>query len=73
MQLSHAGARDDSYSLEGGTPNEALTLEDKGAVWAVYYSERGQRTSERIFPTESLACEYFLKLMLADGSAFSPF
>ncbi len=31
----------DSYSLEGGLPNEAYCLNREKNVWEVYYSERG--------------------------------
>lgn len=44
-----------AYSLEGGLPSECYVLEQRGHRWYVFYSERGQRTGEREFDTESAA------------------
>jgi hypothetical protein len=52
-----------SYSLKGGLPNEAYCLERLTDKWAVYYSERGSKTSLKEFTTENEACEYFIQLM----------
>lgn len=52
-----------AYSLKGGLPNEAYCLESLPNKWAVYYSERGSKTSLKEFATENEACEYFLQLM----------
>ncbi|MHC1747293.1 MAG: hypothetical protein AB9856_02750 [Cellulosilyticaceae bacterium] len=49
----------DSYSLEGGLPNEVYCLGKNERIWEVYYSERGQKTSLEIFLTEDAACEFF--------------
>jgi hypothetical protein len=61
--------RPDMYSLTGGLPNEAHCIEDRGYEWAVYYSERGERSEERIFPNESEACEFFLRRIQSDPTA----
>ena len=45
--LEAEGFRQDVYSLTGGLPNEAYCLENRGYEWAVYYSERGERSGER--------------------------
>ena len=55
-----------AYSLDGGTPSEAYVLERRCAEWAVYYSERGLRSSEVVFQTEDEACSHLLDLMLRD-------
>jgi hypothetical protein len=47
------------YSLEGGMPDEKLCLERTPSGWAVYYSERGLRTSLKYFTSEDQACRYF--------------
>ena len=60
-----------SYSLDGGLPNERYTLGQNGPKWSVYYSERGQKTAERVFDSEDLACRYLLNLLCNDPSAQS--
>lgn len=55
--------RPETYSLDGGLPNERLCLERRSDGWAVYYSERGIRTSEVAFLHESDACIYMLDVM----------
>lgn len=50
-----------AYSLVGGLPNEAYVLSKECGAWSVYYSERGIRTEEIRYPTETEACEALLK------------
>lgn len=57
--LAAAGVRPAAYSLDGGLPGERLCLEERADGWAVYYSERGLRTGETLYPTEAEACEAF--------------
>ncbi len=54
----------DSYSFEGGLPNEALCISRHEDNWEIYYSERGKKTNLMIFNTESEACECFYKRLL---------
>lgn len=55
---------DKYYSiLTGGLPNEKLCIVNN-EVWAVYYSERGQKTGLKEFSSEAEACEYFLRKLL---------
>ncbi|NYF11408.1 hypothetical protein HDC94_002564 [Leifsonia sp. AK011] len=62
--LQQKGVPADSYSLEGGNPSEAMVLDhSRSGLWYVYYSERGNRVSERVFAREEDACEYFLELL----------
>jgi hypothetical protein len=49
------------YDLEGGQPSERYVLSDEKYRCCVYYSERGLRTGERCYPTESEACEDLLR------------
>lgn len=60
--LKSSGIPKHWYCLEGGLPNEAMCIdrEDDGR-WSVYYSERGRRSSLRLFDTEYDACEHFRK------------
>ncbi len=67
IELNNAHIRSDSYSLEGVPKDESLILEPStGNGWRIYYSERGVRTSEKVFLTEEQACECFLEMVLRD-------
>jgi len=45
-----------AYSLNGGYPNEAFCIGQNNGKWEVYYSERGNKSSLKIFDTEEEAC-----------------
>ena len=55
--------REDSYSLNGGLPNEAYCLNRNKNTWEVYYSERGNKTGIKEFSSEEEACEYLWGLL----------
>jgi hypothetical protein len=55
---SAAGIERDAYSFEGGHPSEALVLDRRGALWAVYYSERGFERDVSMFGQERDALNY---------------
>jgi hypothetical protein len=57
--------RSDVFSLDGQS-NECYVIENRGARWVVYYSERGLETGVREFPTESAALEYMLEMLRTD-------
>jgi hypothetical protein len=59
VRLSQEQLPPDAYWLDGGLPNEALTLNEQHGRWQVYYSERGRKTSLQEFDTETQACTYF--------------
>ena len=47
------------YNLDGiGRTDERLCLEFSDNKWHVYYSERGVKTTDKIFASEDAACEY---------------
>lgn len=64
--LTSRGVRADSYSLNGGLPNEQYCIDRDGLQWLVYYSERGVKMSLREFAVESDACQHLLTLLLPD-------
>jgi hypothetical protein len=68
-ELNRLGIDREAYSLEGGLPVEKYCLEDRRRHWAVYYSERGLRSGERIFDSEDAACRYLLSLLRVDPTA----
>jgi hypothetical protein len=57
-----------AYSLGGGLPNERYVLDQESDGWAVYYSERGQKSNKLVFETEDQACRYLLKVLTDDTS-----
>ncbi len=61
-----------AYCLSGGLPNEKYTLCQAGAKWSVYYSERGQKSGERVFDSEDEACRYFLQILTNDSTTHIP-
>jgi hypothetical protein len=58
-----------AYSLRGGAPDECLVLNRLNGGWDVFYSERGQRNSQRWFKTEAEACEYLRARLIRDPTA----
>lgn len=61
-----------AYCLSRGFPNEKYTLDQAGKKWSVYYSERGQRSGERVFDSEDEACRYLLQLLTNDSTIRVP-
>jgi hypothetical protein len=58
-----------AYCLSGGLPNERLVLnQELDGTWGVYYSERGQKSSLRVFKSEESAVQYFLDVILHDSA-----
>ena len=56
-----------SYSLTGGLPNECYVISNEGSgIWEVYYSEKGIKSSLKIFYSENEACSYLLKILVND-------
>lgn len=67
--LKEAKVNPEAFSLDGGSPSEAYVLSEDGyGVWSVYYSERGIRSSEKKYKTESDACEDLKQRILSDSS-----
>lgn len=59
----------ESYSLEGGLPNEAYCIEHTEDQWQVYYSERGQKSHIQQFETENEACKTLFQLLVDEGKS----
>ena len=51
-KLQELTIRKDSYCLHGGLPNEAYCISQLDNTWEVYYSERGSKTSKKVFIDE---------------------
>jgi hypothetical protein len=64
-RLISENIRRDVYSLKGGLPNEAYCISKKDGTWEVYYSERGSKTSLKVFHNEEEACQYFYDSLIA--------
>lgn len=53
------------YNLDGiGRKDERFCIELNGYEWAVYFTERGIRTTEVKFSYEDEACNYLLKQLV---------
>lgn len=61
IKLKELGVPGVLYSLRGGAPSEKYCIQEKDGRWYTYYSERGERTNERIFSSEDEACEDLLR------------
>jgi len=66
-ELRHLSVQAFAYSL-GRDENEAYCRVGEPDGWHVYYSERSNRISEEVLPSESAACDRLLQLVLHDGS-----
>jgi hypothetical protein len=66
LELKRLKISKDSYSLNGGLPNECFCISQVNSIWKVYYSERGHKSQLKIFKSESEACIYFLNFITAD-------
>lgn len=56
-----------SYSISGITRppiEEQYVLEEDRGRWLIYYLERGEKRSLRVFLSEDAACRYFLGWIL---------
>ncbi|SEH95656.1 hypothetical protein SAMN05660691_02425 [Rheinheimera pacifica] len=70
-KLEQESVKSTSFSLEAKNfdPDEALCLRQEGSGWVVYYSERGLQTGKQNFKSESEACFYILRELLADPTS----
>jgi hypothetical protein len=64
--LTAERVRTDAFSLGDVHPDECLCLDAVAGGRAVYYTERGLRTGERLFDTEDEACDFMAARLLAD-------
>jgi hypothetical protein len=57
------------YSISGLTKppiDEQCVLQEEEGKWLVYYYERGERNSLRVFESEDEACRYFVDWVVSD-------
>lgn len=66
--LAAEGVNPQSYRLNGEHADETYILEPEPIGWAVYYSERGLRSGERLFADEDAACAHLLGVILRDST-----
>ena len=71
VQSGSLGVSSSVYSLKGGSPSEKYCPSNDSGLWLVYYFERGQRSGEKCFESESQACECLLGLLEGDPTARS--
>ncbi|MFM2482553.1 hypothetical protein [Celerinatantimonas sp. YJH-8] len=65
-KLTELGVKDRTYSICDEIGDEQYCLERSGIRWFCFYSERGQRTGEKVFGNENDACVYFYTLLSND-------
>lgn len=66
-KLKEARINPNTYSLEGSSSGEEYVLSDeRHGTWAVYCSERGLRRCERMFQSETEACEDLYRRIMDD-------
>ena len=65
-QLDDLGVNENSYSLGENFEDEQYCLEKTGEKWHYYYSERGEKTGERVFDCEDDACEFMHSILEND-------
>jgi hypothetical protein len=58
-RLTKLGVPSYSYNLDGkGRDDERLCLGFTNNEWSVYYIERGEKTTNKIFMSEEEACQF---------------
>ena len=62
-RLKTEGVPEDLYSLDGGQWGDRYCLEQRGSLWYVYHSERGQAYDDMPFVTEEEACDRLYDLL----------
>ena len=62
----------DAVKIGAGLPvaNEQYCIVENSGNWEVYYAERGQKGSLRIFGSEEDACAYLLSILKQDTSVW---
>lgn len=69
-ELKKLGIMPSVYCLDGGTPDEAYTVEGQGTSWGVFYYERGKQSVVKFFDSEDEACRDLLERLRADPSCY---
>ena len=67
LRLQGTGVPDSVYSV-GRERNETYCLVEESDGWHVFYSERGNRNSERVFVSEAVARDELVRLVTNDGA-----
>ena len=66
LKLNELEIKKDAYSLLSSPKDETYCLEYKFGQWSYFYSERGQRSGEKVFSNECEACIYFYDQITSD-------
>jgi hypothetical protein len=66
-ELDAAGVNPREYAINGDDfPGDQFVVgKDSSGVWEVFYTERGYRSEQMNFKSESAACEHFLDWVLS--------
>lgn len=60
-KIRDAGFPLEAFTLFEESREETLCMQEAGAGWVVFYSERGRRSNEKYFAIEEKACDYFFR------------
>jgi hypothetical protein len=71
IRLSEAGVSESAYTIGELYRNEVYVIAREGALWCVYYSERGLKTGLEVFATEDAACQKFFEWVVSDRTPSS--
>lgn len=66
-RLQRLGVPDSVYSVARDR-NETYCLVEEADGWHVFYSERGDRNSERVFVSKAAASDELVRLVVNDGA-----
>ena len=67
LRLQRLGVPDSVYTV-AREKNETYCLVEESDGWHVFYSERGNRNSERVFVSEAAASDELVRLVTNDGA-----
>lgn len=63
-RLANENIPENTYSLQGGLPDDRYCLEETNYGWNVYYCERGVQTELQHYESEEEACLDILARLL---------
>jgi hypothetical protein len=70
-ELARRGGDTRAVYTGDGNPEDRYAIVKDGALWRVYYTERGEQLELRQFAAEQDACDYLLLLLNKDRTVWS--
>lgn len=73
-KLNELNLNPEAYSILGGLRDECyILLKNNNRRWEVFYSERGLKSSLKVFESESEACEELFRRLKKDATVYQSF